>query len=63
MGTDEYREMTPPIWCVGIGAYIRSGAALLLPIRPTTQPYAGLAHVYTDRVVSNVIHDGIGMDL
>lgn len=48
---------------MGIGAYIRSGAALLLPIRPTTQPYAGLAHVYTDRVVSNVIHDGIGMVL
>jgi hypothetical protein len=63
LGTDEYREMTPPIWCVGIGADIRSCAVLLLPIHPTTQPYAGLAHVYTDRVVSNIFHDGIGMDL
>ena len=42
---------------------IRPGAALLLAIRPTTQPYVGLVHVYTDCVVSNVIHDGIGMDL
>lgn len=24
---------------------------------------AGLAHVYTDRVVSDVFHDGIDMDL
>lgn len=55
--------MTPPIWCVGIGADIRSCAALLLPIRAKTQPYAGLAYVYTDRVVSNIFHDGIGMDL
>ena len=63
LNTDKYRERTPPIWCVGTGADIRPGAALLLPIRLTTLPYAGLAHVYTDRVVRNVFHDGIGMDL
>lgn len=48
---------------MGTGADIRPGAAMLLSIRPKTLPYAGLAHVYTDRVVRNVFHDGIGMDL
>ena len=55
--------MTPPIWCVGTGADIRPGAALLLPIRPTKQPYTSLVHVYTDRAVRNVFYDGIGMGL
>ena len=45
------------------GPTFAPGAALLLPIRPTTQPYAGLAHVYTDRVVRNVFHDVMGKEL
>ena len=31
--------------CMDTGDDIRPGAALLQPIRPTTQPYASLAHV------------------
>ena len=49
-------------WAPGGGTFT-PGAALLLPICSTTQPYAGLARVYTDRVVSDVFHDGIDMDL